>query len=130
VARRRIAGRLVGDLESEILELLWSSGEWMTGREIWERLGGASRAYTTVVTVLGRLIDKGMVEKMVERNEGRGAYHYRAAGDANELTARAIGELLAATADPRAALVHFVADLHDSSLLADLADALERVRRE
>jgi predicted transcriptional regulator len=125
MARRLIAGRRVGDLESEVLELLWSARAWLSGREVWERLGEETRAYTTVMTVLGRLVDKALVE----RSEEEGVHRYRAAGDADELTAQAIRSLLAATEDPRAALAHFVDGLDDPSLVADLDEALKRARR-
>lgn len=125
MARRLVAGRRVGDLESEVLELLWSARGWLSGREVWERLGEEARAYTTVMTVLGHLVEKGLAE----RAEQGGAHRYRAAGDPDELTAQAIRALLAATEDPRAALGHFVDGLDDPSLVADLAEALKRVRR-
>jgi predicted transcriptional regulator len=125
VARRLVAGRRVGDLESRVLELLWLEADWLNGREVWERLGDESRAYTTVMTILSRLVDKGLVEREVR---GRG-HVYRAAGDRDELTAKAISSLLASTADPRVALAHFVEDLDDPALVAELAEVLERVRR-
>ncbi|MGC8471707.1 MAG: BlaI/MecI/CopY family transcriptional regulator, partial [Acidimicrobiales bacterium] len=75
--RRVVAGRRVGDLESEILDVLWSARTWLSGREVLERLGDESRAYTTVMTVLGRLVDKELVERV---DEGKG-HVYRAAGD-------------------------------------------------
>jgi predicted transcriptional regulator len=120
-----VAGRRVGDLESEILDALWSARTWMSGREVWERLGDDARAYTTVMTVLGRLVDKSLVERV---EEGKG-HVYRAAGDPDELTAQAIRSLLSATAHPRVALAHFVDELDDPELVAELASALERVRR-
>lgn len=120
-----IAGRRVGSLEAEVLEELWAAADWLSGREVWERLGDRSRAYTTVMTILGRLVDKGLVERV---EEGRG-HVYRAAGDPDELTAQAISSLLAATADPRSALAHFVEGLDDPELVAELAAVLERVRR-
>ena len=123
--RRMVAGRRVGDLESEILDALWSARTWMSGREVWERLGDDARAYTTVMTVLGRLVDKSLVERV---EEGKG-HVYRAAGDPDELTAQAIRSLLSATAHPRVALAHFVDELDDPELVAELASALERVRR-
>ena len=123
--RRLVAARRVGDLESEILEVLWSARDWLSGREVWERLGNGSRAYTTVMTVLGRLVEKNLVERV---EEGKG-HLYRAAGDPDELTAQAIRSLLSATAHPRVALAHFVEDLDDPELVAELATAMKRARR-
>ena len=123
--RRLVAGRRVGDLESEILDVLWSARTWLSGREVWERLGDESRAYTTVMIVLGRLVDKSLVERV---EEGKG-HVYRAAGDPDELTAQAIRSLLSATAHPRVALAHFVEGLDDPELVAELATAMKRVRR-
>ena len=125
MARRLIAGRRVGRLESEILEQLWAAGRWLSGREVWERLGDETRAYTTVMTVLARLVDKGLATRV---EEGRG-HLYRAAGDPDELTAQAIRSLLGATQDPRAALAHFVEGLDDPALVSELTAALERSRR-
>jgi len=124
VPRRLVAGRRVGDLESEILDVLWSARAWLSGREVLERLGDGSRAYTTVMTVLGRLVDKSLVERV---EEGKG-HVYRAAGDPDELTAQAIRSLLSATAHPRAALAHFVDGLDDPELVAELATAIKRAR--
>lgn len=112
-------------MESEVLERLWTDGGWVSGRQMWEQLGDTSRAYTTVMTVLGRLVDKGLVERV---EEGRG-HVYRAAGDPDELTAQAIRSLLSATQDPKVALAHFVEGLDDPELVAELAAVLKRARR-
>ena len=125
MARRLVAGRRVGGLEIQILDELWAADGWVSGREVWERLGDESRAYTTVMTVLGRLVEKELVERV---EEGRG-HLYRAAGDPDELTAQAIGSLLSATQDPRVALAHFVENLEDPELVAELAAVLKRVQR-
>lgn len=125
MARRLVAGRRVGDLESEVLEQLWLASDWLSGRDLWERLGDESRAYTTVMTILSRLVDKGLVEREVR---GRG-HVYRAAGDRDELTAKAISSLLAATTDPRSALAHFVEGLDDPELVTELVELLERLRQ-
>ncbi|MHB1787542.1 MAG: BlaI/MecI/CopY family transcriptional regulator, partial [Acidimicrobiales bacterium] len=104
---------------------LWASGGWLSGRQLWDRLGDRDRAYTTVMTVLGRLVEKGLVERV---EEGRG-HLYRAAGDPDELTGQAIRSLLSATHDPRVALAHFVEGLDDPELLRELAAVLARVER-
>lgn len=125
MARRVIAGRQVGDLEAEILQHLWKVPEPVTGKELLERIGRPSLAYTTLMTVLGRLVGKGLAERVAD---GR-AVRYRAAGDLEELTAKAIGELLDAAEDRRAVLAHLVEDAGDPSLAAELAAVLRRVRR-
>jgi predicted transcriptional regulator len=78
------------------------------------------------MTVLGRLVDKGLVQRV----EGKKGHLYRAAGDPDELTAQAIRSLLAATADPAVALARFVEDLDNAGLVEELAAALERVRQQ
>jgi predicted transcriptional regulator len=125
VARRSIAGRRIGDLENEILDVLWSTGTALSGREILERLENGPRAYTTVMTVLGRLVDKSLVERV---EEGK-VFLYRAAGDVDELTAQAIHSLLSATTHPKVALAHFVDGLDDPELVAELTSVIKRARR-
>lgn len=112
-------------MEIQILDELWAADGWVSGREVWERLGDENRAYTTVMTVLGRLVEKELVERV---EDGRG-HLYRAWGDPDELTAQAIRSLLSATQDPRIALAHFVEGLEDPELVAELAAVLERVQR-
>jgi predicted transcriptional regulator len=125
MARRVIAGRRVGDLEAEILQRLWEVPGPVTGKELLERIGRPSLAYTTLMTVLGRLVGKGLAERVAD---GR-VVRYRAAGDLDELTAKAIGELLDAARDRRAVLAHLVEDAGDPGLAAELAAVLRRVRR-
>src|SRR5215471_9751156 len=89
--RRDIAGTRLGGLEAELMNLLWAAGEPLGVRELAARLPGPPRSYTTVVTVLTRLVGKGLVERA---GDGR-RYAYRPAGDRDQLTARAIEGLLA-----------------------------------
>jgi predicted transcriptional regulator len=115
--RRSIAGTSLGGLEAELLEHLWAAGEPLGARELAGMLAGPPRAYTTVVTVLTRLVGKGLAERA---GDGR-RYLYRAAGDPSQLTARAIERLLAAAGDRRAVLAHLVEGSQDPGLLAELA---------
>lgn len=126
MTRRFLAGRRVGELEEAILRALWAASDPVTGRELLERLPGEPRAYTTVMTVLNRLVDKGLVERLAD---GR-THRYRAAGDVEQLTARAVGQLVASARDPAAVLAYFVEGLDDPALVAQLAALLERTRAE
>jgi predicted transcriptional regulator len=117
VKLREVGGRRVGELEAQILEVLWCQHEPIGARELLSLLPGQRRAYTTVVTVLTRLATKGLVERV---GDGR-RFYYRAAADADQLTAQAIEELLKTAHDQRAVLTHLVSSLADASLVAELA---------
>lgn len=121
---RRLAGRRLGGLEAELLDALWKSVEPLGVRELVAILPGKPRAYTTVVTVLTRLVEKGLVERI---GDGR-RFRYRPAGDPDQLIAQAIAELLAGAEDRRAVLAHLVSRPADPGLLADLAALLEEGR--
>jgi predicted transcriptional regulator len=119
--RRQVGGRPLGGLEAELLEALWTTDEPLGARELASMIAGPPRAYTTVVTVLTRLVDKGLVERI---GDGR-RYVYRATGDPDQLTARAIEELLAVADDRRAVLTHLFTDTQDPELRAELARLIE-----
>ncbi len=54
-------GRFFGRLEAEIMEVVWAQGE-VTIREVWDRLRTTRRlSFNTVMTVLQRLADKGLL---------------------------------------------------------------------
>ncbi len=57
-------GRALGPLEARIMEVLWRRGR-STVRDVLNALvseGGPVIAYTTVMTVMGNLADKGLLE--------------------------------------------------------------------
>lgn len=119
VGRERVVGRGVGELEMAVLRVLQAQARPLSGREVADRLPGPERAYTTVMTVLSRLIAKELVERILSD----GGVRYRAA-DTDRLAAREIQALLAAAADRRAVLAHLVADVDDPVLLAELRGLL------
>jgi predicted transcriptional regulator len=55
----------LGELEAAILGALWDQRRTLSVREVLERLerSGSELAYTTVLTVLDRLHDKGLVAR-------------------------------------------------------------------
>ena len=78
----------IGTLEAEILALVWARDPGgVRVRELYEELRTQRRiAYTTVMTVLGNLVKKGLLV----RDESQTAYVYRAAIPADEVA----GEVL------------------------------------
>ena len=65
--RKHTLAEVLGPLETEIMEVVWSLGE-VTVRDVHERLQQKRTiAYTTVMTTLGRLADKGLVKRLEEQ---------------------------------------------------------------
>jgi len=117
VRRERSARRPAGGLEAEVLAALWASGRPLTPREVQRELGG-ELAYTTVMTALTRLHDKGTVDR---RRAGR-AYAYTPVLDQAGIAASRMREVLDDGHDRRAVLAHFVGSLsvQDERLLSEL----------
>src|SRR5215471_15273465 len=124
--RREVAGTRLGGLEAELMNLLWAASEPLGVRELADRLPGPPRASTTLVTVLTRLVGKGLVERA---GDGR-RFTYRPAGDPDQLTARAIERLLEAAGDRRAVLAHLVTGTQDAGLLAELAALIQQAQQD
>jgi len=62
----------LGPLGAEILETVWDSGdEPVTVRQVYEELKKRTKiAYTTVMSTMDRLYDKGILDRRVERGKG------------------------------------------------------------
>ncbi len=102
-----------GALEQEVLLQLWALEHPATAAEVLEELD-ESLAYNTVLTILTRLWQKGLVKRV---SRGR-AFAYTPAISEAELTARRMQESLVASSDPNAALVTFVGSLSRSQARA------------
>jgi predicted transcriptional regulator len=121
----------LGDLERAVMDQVWALGEAgepsVSVREVHEALlRSRDLAYTTVMTVMTRLADAGL---LVKERSGR-AYLYAAAGTREELTASSmLGQLQGLpSADRRAAMLHFLGDATPEEI-ADLKAALAEVEQ-
>ncbi len=85
--------KVLGDLEAEIMELVWArpTGLPVTVREIWEVLYERRRcAYTTVMNTMTRLARKKLLR--VEREDQ--AYLYYPTSTQDEFVSRFVGRML------------------------------------
>jgi predicted transcriptional regulator len=66
----------LGPLESKVLETIWSSEKRpITVREVHHAMGSEDNlAYTTIMTTMNRLFDKGLLNREVK--SGKGGLHY------------------------------------------------------
>lgn len=111
----------MGELEAEVMGVLWNRGGWSTPGEVHEVLvAERPLAYTTVMTILVRLWHKGRLER---ERDGR-AYAYRPLRTREEHAAARMGELLVGVPDRSAALAHFL-----EALSAAERDQLRRMLR-
>lgn len=82
--------KVLGSLEAAVMKVMWASDRPMNVREVFQRLNrrrAQPLAYTTVMTVMARLAEKGILER---RFVGR-SYDYEATvPDAAAIAVRAV----------------------------------------
>ncbi|NUP07709.1 MAG: BlaI/MecI/CopY family transcriptional regulator [Polyangiaceae bacterium] len=114
----------LGELETSVLEILWDASEALSVREVGSALRRRpALAYTTVMTVLDRLHDKGFVA----RDKSGRAFLYRPRIGREELLGeRAVAALSPKGPPPNAVLVAFLdsVESRDPALLDTLADLI------
>lgn len=60
------AGRLLGDLEREVMTCVWKHGA-NTVRAVCDALSKKNAAYTTIMTIMNRLAEKGLLVRNEEK---------------------------------------------------------------
>ena len=89
------------------MRVLWAHpDDYLSVRDVAEALH-ADIAYTTVMTLLSRLYDKGLIGR---RRQGRG-YAYRPRVSQSQYQARVMSTALRRDVDVPEVLLHFVGDL-------------------
>jgi predicted transcriptional regulator len=109
-----------GALETEVLATLWAADRPLTPRQVQFELGG-ELAYTTVMTALVRLHEKGVVGR---EKDGR-AYAYTAVLDPPGIAAARMRALLEEGGNREAVLARFLGSLSetDERTLIELLNA-------
>lgn len=120
------ARRRSGELEADVLAALWASPEPMVPADVQAAVGG-DLAYTTVMTILVRLHDKGVIER---EKVGR-AYAYRPVVEETTVVADQVRRLLERGNDRTAVLQGLIdgLDTDDARALRDMLAAADRKRR-
>ena len=109
--------RAFGELEGQVLAALWAADRPLVPAEVLGAVGG-DLAYTTVMTILVRLHDKGLIE----RNKLGRAYAYRPVVAETEVVAGQVRKLLDRGHDRTAVLQGLLDGLSadDEDLLREL----------
>lgn len=118
--------RAAGELEAEILGVLWAEPAVLGAADIRGRLGG-DMAYTTVAKVLDRLHAKGQVSRT---RAGR-SFTYAPVGAESSWVASQVQRLLGRAGNRSSVLQGFVdgLDSDDTALLAKLLDEAREQQR-
>ncbi len=113
--------KLLGPLEAEVMQAVWAARGPVTVRELAKRINEDRReplAYTTVMTVMSRLTEKGALTR---RRQGRAHLYEAAVADAAELAVRSVVRDFGSSA-----VAHFVNEARgDPQMLERLERLLE-----
>jgi predicted transcriptional regulator len=122
---------LLGPLEAQVMEVLWTGGEGSV-RDVIEQLD-RKLAYTTVMTTLDRLFKKGLLD----RQKSERAFLYSPRVSHQEWERQRAGDLvaglLAGSQPSRELLLSSLVDAvgqHDARLLEHLEEKIRSKRKE
>lgn len=110
----------LGELELAVMEYVWSRGGDVTVPDVHGHIARSrDLAYTTVMTIMGRLHEKGLLH----RSEERRPYVYRQAVTRDDYFAELMAGVLRDLKDRRGVLARFVERIgpRDAELLRELA---------
>ncbi len=115
-----------GELESQVLDVVWAAPGPVTPRQVHAALSRTRKlAYTTAMTILVRLCDKGLLER--EREPTGRAFAYRPRVTREQRAADRMSEALTSAGDHSLALAHFVRSLPPDQM-EELRTVLRRAR--
>ena len=117
-------GRQQGELENQVMDALWGASGSLTSQEILDNVnqGTNELALTTILTVLSRLVEKGMVT----RSSGTGrSLNFSAAETRERHSANLMLKLLGDTENPALTFAQFTSSLTPKQLAA-LRETLEK----
>lgn len=82
--------KVLGPLEADVMRAIWQTGGPVTVRQLLDQVNGGRPkplAYTTVMTVMSRLVEKDVLRR---QREGRGYVYEAAVGGPAEIAVQAV----------------------------------------
>ena len=126
--RKHTLADVLGPLESEIMDVVWDHGE-VTVRDVHSALSSSRAiAYTTVMTTLGRLTDKGLLRRV----EDQPAHRYSALVSREEYASSTVKSVVDWLVQhfPDPAVAYFVdkVEKEDEEVIERLREAIDQRR--
>jgi predicted transcriptional regulator len=128
--RRHTLAEVLGPLEAEIMDVVWERGE-VTVRDVHQALrSGRPIAYTTVMTTLGRLADKGLLQRMEEQPAHRYVALMSRDQYARTTVKSVVDWLIGHFPDPAVAYLVDRVEREDDEVIERLREAIEQRKAE
>lgn len=84
---RKNAGKVLGELETEVMEIIWKAENLVSVSDVVKALNRKRKsAYTTVMTIMGRLVDKGVLTRKLNGS----SYLYQPKVNREKFVARSV----------------------------------------
>jgi predicted transcriptional regulator len=109
-------------LEERVMDVLWRADGPLSARVVLNQLTDKQLAYTTVATVLGHLVDKGLVERV---STSARPWSYRARVGSGEYSGSVMRRALVDSSDRASSFLHFLDGMSeaDRAMLREILDA-------
>lgn len=127
--RRQPFSAVLGPLESEVMRAVWDGGE-VTVRDVQLALSSSRPvAYTTVMTTMGRLADKGLLRRVEDQRAHRFTPLLTREQYADSTVKSVVDWLVSQFRDPAVAYFLDRVEEDDEKVIAALRDAIDQRKR-
>jgi BlaI family transcriptional regulator, penicillinase repressor len=129
-SKARPLAEVLGPLETEVMDIIWGRGE-VTVRDVYGELRTRRPiAYTTVMTTMGRLADKGYLARVEDRQAHRYSPLLSRERYARSTVQSVMDWLVGQFQEPTVAYLVDRVDKGDPELLDTLRQAIEKQREK
>lgn len=127
---RRTLGEVLGPLEAEVMDVVWNAGE-VTVRDVHEVLNEKRRlAYTTIMTTMTRLADKGLLTRVEDHPAHRFSPRVSREQYASSTVRSVVDWLVEHFREPAVAYFIDRVEEEDDAVIATLREAIEERKKK
>ncbi|MDQ3956137.1 MAG: BlaI/MecI/CopY family transcriptional regulator [Actinomycetota bacterium] len=127
--RKHTLAEVLGPLEAEVMDVAWTLGE-ATVRDVHEAISAhRAVAYTTVMTTMGRLADKGLLRRVEDQRAHRFTPLLTRQEYADSTVKSVVDWLFSQFRDPAVAYFLDRVEEQDDRVVEALKDAIEQRKR-